>query len=204
MLPYYHLLDMLRSENKVLSFWDFLYGVCFFNFTFSSIVNNNFNCVRWEPKFYSFTKILMGIPQQSHPLPTYQLHIHISPIAASNYINNFNCVRWEPQLDSGQLSQRFSWEFLNRATPFQLLSSTLATLDKCIPKCIAIEVVSISLIDDLFYFLHSCCKVRHRQWLFSVFGEGIVSLDQHRQDKHKHANTHTHWIILITTQGKAV
>ena len=149
---------MLRSVKKVLPFWDFLYGVCFFfNFTFSSI-------------------------------------------GACNDINNFKCIRWEPQFDSGQLSQRFSWEFLNRATPFQLLSSTLAPLDKCLPKCIAIEVVSISLIDDLFYFLHSCCKVRHRQWLFSVFGEGIVSVEQHRQDKitnthtntlkHKHTQTH--------------
>ena len=115
-------------------------------------------------------------------------NLTFSSAVACNGINNFNCIRWEPQFDSGQLSQRFSWEFLNRATPFQLLSSTLAPLDKCIPKCIAIEVVSISLNDDLLYFSPFCCKVRHRQWLFSVFGEGIVSVDQHRQDKHKHTH----------------
>jgi len=70
--------------------------------------------------------------------------------------------RWEPTFDSGQLSQRFSWEFLDRVTPFHLIHSALAPLDACLPKSISIEVV------------------RHRQWLFSVFGEGIVSEEQHR------------------------
>ena len=51
-------------------------------------------------------------------------------------------TRWEPNFDSGQLSQRFSWEFLDRVTPFQFINSALAPLDACLPKNISIAVVS--------------------------------------------------------------
>ena len=51
-------------------------------------------------------------------------------------------TRWEPNFDSGQLSQRFSWEFLDRVTPFQLINSALTPLDACLPKNISIAVVS--------------------------------------------------------------
>ena len=51
-------------------------------------------------------------------------------------------TRWEPNFDSDQLSQRFSWEFLDRVTPFQLINSALTPLDACLPKYISIAVVS--------------------------------------------------------------
>ena len=54
----------------------------------------------------------------------------------------FYLCRWEPNFDSGQLSQRFSWEFLDGATPFQLFNPLLASLDACIPKTISIELVT--------------------------------------------------------------
>ena len=129
-----------------------------------------------------------------------------SSTVACNDINNFNCVRWEPQFDSGQLSQRFSWEFLNRATPFQLLSSTLAPLDECIPKCIAIEVVSISWIDNLFYFFVARCVTASGSSVFSEKGSyqwintGKTSTNN---QTHKNKNTHIYWINLTTNQGKA-
>ena len=64
------------------------------------------------------------------------------PITYDLLLNLLYLCRWEPNFDSGQLSQRFSWEFLDGATPFQLLNPLLAPLDACIPKSISIELVT--------------------------------------------------------------
>ena len=140
------------------------------------------NSTRWEVKKKYH---LFGLPVW---YIFFFFNFTFSSTVACNNINNFNCVRWEPQFDSGQLSQRFSWEFLNRATPFQLLSSTLAPLDKCIPKCIAIEVVSISLIDDLFYFFVARCAIVSGSLVFSEKG-----LYQRSNTGKTSKNTHTEW-----------
>jgi hypothetical protein len=60
--------------------------------------------------------------------------------------------RWQPDLDAAQLSLRFSYEFLDS------LSLPLSWL---LPRALKVAIV------------------RHRQWLFSVFGEGIKSRVQH-------------------------
>ena len=136
-------------------------------------------------------------------------NLTFSSTVACNGINNFNCVRWEPQFDSGQLSQRFSWEFLNRATPFQLLSSTLAPLDKCIPKCIAIEVVSISLINDLFYFSHLLLLGAPPSVALQCFRRrdcisGSTQARQEQTRKHTKTQTHTHTLDNFdNNSGKA-
>ena len=59
-------------------------------------------------------------------------------------------MRWEPKVDSNVVSTRFVWEFVDNSG-----------LVKLIPKFLARWTMSF------------------RQWLFSVYGEGVVDEDQH-------------------------
>ena len=63
-------------------------------------------------------------------------------------------MRWEPKVDSTFLSTRFVWEFADGAGLFAIVPSFLRR--------------SVLLF---------------RQWLFSVFGEGIVNVEQHEVAK---------------------
>jgi len=62
--------------------------------------------------------------------------------------------RWEPRFDAGQISTRFSWEFLDTVDlPFAWLITKSSLQIYC---------------------------ARFRQWLFSVFGEGVETTAQHK------------------------
>lgn len=75
-------------------------------------------------------------------------------------------MRWEPGFDSKVVSTRFVWEFAN--------NSGLVAL---VPKFLKSAVLS------------------HRQWLFSVFGEGIEDDEQHNIVKHQY------YTVMDTLQG---
>ena len=145
----------------------------------------------------TFSKILLGIPEQSHPLPTYQLNIHISSDALPLLFILTTSIVSDGSHSSTLVN--FLKDFLGNSSteppPSNFLVPHWLLLISAYPSALLLKwsVFHWSIICS------TCCKVRHRQWLFSVFGEGIVSVDQHRQDKHKH----THWIILTRTQGKA-
>ena len=91
--------------------------------------------------FFKSTVLVLSLHVFFLPIPYVSIHICLYLVYLLLTIYSL-IFRWEPNFDSVQLSQRFSWEFLDGATPFQLLNPLLAPLDACLPKTISIELVT--------------------------------------------------------------